>query len=335
MISKIQTGKGDKLKEELDIVTNDDGVTMIDCHYQEPLQAAVYLLQEGDKAAFIDANTVFAVPRFLASLEKKGLTPEQVEYIIITHVHLDHSGGTAELLKHCPNAIVLVHARAARNLVDPRRLVAGAIEVYGQALFAKLYSEIEGISEDRIRVMNDGEILAWGSRRLHFFYTLGHAKHHFCIHDSASNAVFSGDSFGIGRSSLHHDGPSYLLCICAPPDFHAEQTKASLQQIVDTGAERVYIAHYGFFTELASGAEQVARSTDQMAAILQEAADTDLTGEALEDFCRSRVVEAMDEHLAHCGVTNVDAHRQWLRPHIGLNVKGLSFAAERQRVNAG
>ena len=128
---------------EKDIVTFDDGVTMIDCHYQAPQHAAVYLLQQDDEVTFIDTNTVFAVPRFLKTLEVKGLSPAQVKYIIVTHVHLDHSGGTAELLRHCPNATVLVHERAKRHLVDPRHLVAGATGIYGEALFKELYGEVE------------------------------------------------------------------------------------------------------------------------------------------------------------------------------------------------
>src|SRR5207249_2808378 len=84
----------------------------VDCHYIEPGKAAAYLLVEGDRAAFIDNNTTHAVPLLLQALEDHGLSPEQVDYLIVTHIHLDHAGATAEMAEYCPNAMVLAHPKA-------------------------------------------------------------------------------------------------------------------------------------------------------------------------------------------------------------------------------
>ena len=95
-----------------------DTLHTIDCHYMGPRRAAAYLIVEDRRAAFVDNNTVHAVPHLLQGLEAAGVTPEQVEYLIVTHVHLDHAGGTAGLLAHCPNATVICPNGSAK---DPPR----------------------------------------------------------------------------------------------------------------------------------------------------------------------------------------------------------------------
>ncbi|MBY0370332.1 MBL fold metallo-hydrolase, partial [bacterium] len=111
----------------------------IDCGYCFDDFAASFLLVEGNRAAFVETNTAHAVPRFLEALRKRGLGPEAVDYIVVTHVHLDHAGGTAALAAACPQARVLAHPRAARHLKDPSKLVASAKAVYGEERFSELY----------------------------------------------------------------------------------------------------------------------------------------------------------------------------------------------------
>jgi glyoxylase-like metal-dependent hydrolase (beta-lactamase superfamily II) len=154
-----------------------ESVQTIDCDYIRPNFAAAYLLREGNRAAFIDNNTAHSVPLLLKALENSGLTPEQVDYVIITHVHLDHAGGSSALMKACPNAKLLAHPRAVPHVVDPRRLIAGARAVYGDETFEKLYGVIEPIAAERVRAVNDGEAIIWGAKMLRFFHTRGHANH--------------------------------------------------------------------------------------------------------------------------------------------------------------
>ena len=173
-------------------------ITTIDCHYLDrPEFAAAYLVADGDEAAFIDNNTNHALPRLLAALADTGLAPEQVRYLIITHVHLDHAGGTSALAGACPNATVLAHPRAFRHVTEPKKLVDSAKSVYGDDEFRRLYGEIQALPAERVRVMEDGERVSLGQRKLEFLHTRGHANHHFCIADSGSGSVFTGDAFGL------------------------------------------------------------------------------------------------------------------------------------------
>ena len=311
--------------------TTPSSVITVDSLYDRPERAAVFLILEGERAAFVDNNTTLAVPHLLAALAEQGMTPDQVDYAIVTHVHLDHAGGTAELVKHCPNATVLAHPKAARHLIDPSRIVAGATAVYGAETFAQRYGVIDPVPEDRVRSMEDGESLVWGSRTLTFIHTKGHASHHFCIHDSGDNVVFAGDAFGLSRMSSMRPGPAFTVCTSSPPEFDPVEARISVQRILDTGADWAYVTHYGYFDDLAIRAEELLRSIDDLERIGREAAATSLSGEALQAFCQPRVVAAFEEHLRGIGVLDVAADMTWLEEDIRLNAMGLGFYAERVR----
>lgn len=307
-------------------------IALIDCHYHgKPETAAAFLIVEGGRAAFVDNNTNLAVPRLLAALAERGCTPEQVDYAIVTHIHLDHAGGTAELLKHCPNATVLAHPKAARHLTDPSRLIAGSKVVYGDEAFAALYGTIEPVPEDRVRIMDDGDTLTWGGRTLTFVHTKGHATHHFCIHDSGANAIFAGDAFGLGRMPSMRPGPPFTVCTSSPPEFDPPEARLSVQRILDTGADWVYITHFGYFNDLEARARQLLQSIDQMDAVARDAATTALHGAALQPYCEQRITEAMRDHLVSCGVHDPAADLAWLGRDIGLNAMGAAIYAERLR----
>lgn len=308
-------------------------VTTIDTHYLQPRRAASYLIVEGGRAAFVDNNTPKARPHLLAALEAHGLTPGDVDFAIVTHVHLDHAAGTAALLEACPNAMAVVHPLGARHLANPVRLVKSAMQVYGESAFKALYGVVEPVHPARIRTVEDNEVISWGARRLTFLHTLGHAKHHLCIHDSGSNGVFTGDAFGIAFPGAAKEGRRYLLCSCPPTDFDAEQARVTARRVVATGAETAYLTHYGAFSNLAAGAEILLRSIDAMEAILNDATATGLEEEALRPWCRERVLEAIARQLGENGIDPDDEEWAWLQGDAHMNAIGLAYYATRRRAS--
>lgn len=303
----------------------------LDSHYMGGEQfAATYLLRDGDRAAFVETATARAVPGMLAALAEEGLSPEQVDYVIITHVHLDHAGGASALMAACPNATLLAHPRAARHAIDPSKLVASASQVYGAERFHALYGDIAPIPEARVRVMNDGEALRFGSRTFTFLYTRGHANHHFVIHDSGSAGVFTGDAFGLVYPALQTGG---LLAFpsTSPTDFDPAEAKRALDVIMKTGAERVYLTHYGCREEVAEIGAMLHGELDQYAALLEEAAASALSGEALTEHCRGRVRGFFDRALDRVGLAGDASALEILATDIDLNAQGVAFSAERQR----
>lgn len=304
-------------------------VTTIDCEYMDhPGVAAAYLITEGDRAAFVETNTNRAVPRMLAALEAAGMTPEQVEFVIITHVHLDHAGGASALMDACPNATLLAHPRAAKHVIDPAKLVKSAQAVYGEAAFRAMYGEIRPVPSERVRSMDDEESVRLGSRTLTFLHTRGHADHHACVLDSGSNGIFTGDSFGLVYPALQGNG-LFAIPSTSPTDFDAAAAKASLDRIVETGAERAFLTHFGEHRDLKAIAAQLHPQLDEYGAIAEEAYGAGLEGEALNRFCKKRVDALFDRLLQERAPG--ESARTALAMDADLNAQGVAFAVQKRR----
>ncbi|QOC22735.1 MBL fold metallo-hydrolase [Wenzhouxiangella sp. AB-CW3] len=312
-----------------------NGIHTIDTHYLGlPEVAAAYLIIDGDRAAFVDNNTNEAVPLLLAALADQGLAPEQVEYLIITHVHLDHAGGTSALARACPNATVVAHPRAAPHVIDPSKLVASASAVYGQAEFERLYGQIEPVAADRVQVMEDEETLQLGSRELRFLHTRGHANHHFCIVDSASGAIFSGDAFGLVYPALQGEG-TFAFPSTSPTDFEPELARESIRRLVAEQPSCIFPTHFGAVTDIEVAAGQLLRHLEFAERLRDDAENSDQPDEALEAYCRARLADYFAGLLDGMGSLGRDPNI-WshLKLDIDLNAQGIAFAASKRRRKA-
>jgi glyoxylase-like metal-dependent hydrolase (beta-lactamase superfamily II) len=302
----------------------------IDCQYLQPRFAASYLMIEDDRALFIETNTAHSVPILLKSLSKHGLLPEQVEYVIITHVHLDHAGGCSTLMRACPNATLLVHPRASRHMIDPSKLIASAQKVYGVERFAELYGVIESIRAERVREMQDGEVLRFGSRELRFIYTRGHANHHLCVYDSGTDGVFTGDAFGLAYPVLQNKG-LFIFPSTSPTDFNPTEARLSLEKIVNTGATRVYLTHFGEVRDIKAAVAQLREHLDFCEQLLQEAIQSALTSalseEALSLICAKKLRKYFDGVLRTRGIEPTKEIWELLKLDLDLNAAGIAYVA--------
>lgn len=306
-------------------------VTTIDCEYVMPNVAAAYLLHCGDKVCFIDNNTNHAVPLLLAALKENGFTPEDVAYIIITHVHLDHAGGTGLLLQHCPKATVIAHPRAAPHVIDPSRLVQSAQSVYGEAEFEKLYGTIQGVPESRVYVPADNEVMKVGDTELTFIYTRGHANHHFVILDRKTNSIFTGDSFGIAYPMLQTGSKTFLFASTSPTDFDAAEARLTYDKIVATGAKQAYPTHFGVFTDLEAGRAMLSEHMTQIEKIYDALKTGETDGAEPYAFAFKAIQDWFVTQLADRGITLTATEQSMLGLDIDLNAQGLVFAAARAR----
>ncbi len=199
----------------------------------------------GDKLTIIETSASPSVPYILDGLKQLNLDPKDVEYIIVTHVHLDHAGGAGLLLNDCPDAKVVVHSRGKRHLADPSRLIAGARAVYGEQ-FDDLFDPIVPIPEEKLVVMEDGEGLSISDDcTLTFYDSPGHAKHHFSIFDPVSNGMFTGDTSGIFYPQLLDEGLELYMPTTSPNQFDPDAMLNSIARFEETGVDRIYFGHYG------------------------------------------------------------------------------------------
>ncbi len=249
------------------------GITCIDVEYMRVGLACFYLLQEKDELAVIETGTTHSVPYLLRLMAERGLQHEQVRYVIPTHVHLDHAGGAGAMMQQFPQASLLVHPRGARHLVDPAKLIAGSIAVYGENTFRALYGEITPIPEARVIPVDDGATFDLAGRALEFRHTPGHADHHFCIWDARSQGWFTGDVMGISYPELRFTAGDFVLPSTTPVQFNPEALLSSIELLRRYAPERCYLTHYGELTGIDRAAALMSRQVSAYRDIALENAD--------------------------------------------------------------
>lgn len=228
----------------------DFGITLIDTALERAGMAGCYVVQEGDRAVVIETGTAHTVPRILAALHKLGVPRENVDFVMPTHVHLDHAGGAGALMRELPHAQLVMHPRGARHMIDPSQLIAGATTVYGADELERMYGEIVPVPEARVLIAEDEFTLDWQGRRFRFIDSPGHAKHHYCVWDSSSQGWFTGDTFGLSYRELDLDGQPFLIATTTPVQFDPDAWNLTLDRLLAAKPQRMFLTHYGMVNQV-------------------------------------------------------------------------------------
>lgn len=249
----------------------DHGISAIDAQFHRPQRASIHLIVENGVAALVDTGTTFSIPGVIQVLKEKNLTVDDVAYIFLTHIHLDHAGGASECMRCFPNAKLVVHPRGARHMADPTRLVAGAMAVYGETEFRRVYGEIHSIDADRIIEAPDEFRMELNGRPLLFLDTPGHARHHYSIYDERSNAFFTGDTFGVSYRDFDVDGMEFIFPTTTPVQFDPVAAHTSIDRIMSYNPQHVFLTHYSRVDHLTQHAESMHSLIDQFVEISKHA----------------------------------------------------------------
>jgi glyoxylase-like metal-dependent hydrolase (beta-lactamase superfamily II) len=243
------------------------GITAIDTGFQRPFFDASHLLVDGGRAAFVDVGTAFSVPALLAALDAKGVAREAVDWVILTHVHLDHAGGAGQMMQALPCARLVVHPRGARHMIDPSKLWEGASAVYGEEAMRHSYGALLPVPAERITEAPDGLTIELGGRPLAFLDTPGHARHHVCVWDEASRSMFTGDTFGLAYRELASDRGPFVLPTTTPVQFEPDALAASVDRLVGHAPQAMILTHYSRVTEVERLASDLHRRTGELVAL--------------------------------------------------------------------
>lgn len=303
-----------------------DGIVTIDTGFHRPAFDAAYLIVEQGRAAFVDCGTQHSVPALLAALEAQGLTPADVDWLILTHVHLDHAGGAGALMRRLPNARLAVHPRGAPHMIDPSRLVAGATAVYGAEEIARSYGEILPVAAERVVVAGDGHVVDLAGRPLLCVDTPGHARHHLCLWDERSRSWFTGDTFGLSYREFDSARGALAIPTSTPVQFEPEALQASIRKLLAREPRTMRLTHYGPVGDVARLADDLLAQIDAMVA-LARAAD----GHADRHV---RLVASLGElyaarAAAHGSAMDAEQVRALLAVDIELNAQGLEVWLDR------
>ena len=303
------------------LIDFDHGITAVDTEYVRPGLDASHLVVQDGRAAFIDTGTAPSVPLLLAALEHKGLEPAQVDWLFVTHVHLDHAGGAGALMEHLPNAVAVLHPRGARHMADPAKLIEGSKAVYGEEAFNQLHGGIRPIPEKRIRVVEDGEKLRLADREFEFIHTEGHAKHHYCVIDPLASAIYTGDCFGISYRELDTAAGPFIFPTTTPVQFDPEEAHKTIRRLMSYKPERAFLTHYSCVTAPASLAPQLHRDLDEYVRIATARRDDADPEASIRDALRDWTFARLDAH----GVDPDPALREEiLNMDLALNAQGLA-----------
>ena len=304
----------------------DPSIITIDTGFQRARFDAAYLVVENGRAAFIDCGTGLAVPAMLRALADAGLGVDAVDWLLLTHVHLDHAGGAGLLMQQLPAARLVVHPRGAPHMIDPARLIAGATAVYGEAEIARSYGRIEPVPEHRVVVAHDGHVVDLAGRPLLCMHTPGHALHHYCVWDARSEAWFTGDTFGLSYRELDSANGAFIVPTSSPVQFDPEPLKASIRAMLARRPRCMYLTHYGPVQDVQRLGADLLEQIDAMAAIGRQC-----HGRADRHRCLLAALRALylERAQAHGCALDETAVEQVLAMDIELNAQGLACWLDR------
>ncbi|MGC1459099.1 MAG: MBL fold metallo-hydrolase [Steroidobacteraceae bacterium] len=305
-----------------------DGITAVDTEYIRPGLAAAHIIQHRGGAAFVDVGTNYSVPHLLAALQELAISPEDVDYVFITHVHLDHAGGAGLLLQSLPAARLVVHPRGAPHLIDPAKLIAASMTVYGADLYRELYGELIPVPASRVITTEDGQYFDLRGRSFQLLHTPGHALHHYCLVDLAHRNLFTGDTFGLSYRELDTAQGAFGVPTTTPSQFDPVQLIASIDRLMATEPRAAYLMHYSRVTGLPAIAASLKAQIPELAAMALRHADAADPYAAIYADMRALWIRLATRHGLAEPAACVD---EYLSKDLDLNTQGLISWLQRQR----
>jgi glyoxylase-like metal-dependent hydrolase (beta-lactamase superfamily II) len=297
-----------------------DGIYAVDSGYTGPDVAAIHLIEEGGRAALVDTGNNDSLRHVLEALAETGLSAESVDFVLLTHIHLDHAGGAGAFMQAFPNAKLVVHPRGARHMAEPSKLFAGVSAVYGPERAKELYGELIPVPMARIIEAGDGHELNLGGRVIRVFDTPGHARHHVCYFDTKSRAFFTGDTFGLSYRTLDVGGKPSIFPTTTPVQFEPEAMHASIRRMEAEQPTAMYLTHYAQVRDVPRLAADMHRLIDAHVAIAERHA----AAEGRKNLIEQDIWALVGEEATRAGWTVPEAEWQRiLALDVELNAQGL------------
>ena len=301
-----------------------EGVYAVDTGFVRPQFDASYIVTQrapsSERIAIIDTGTNYSVPRILATLSDLECTADQVDFIILTHVHLDHAGGAGTLMQACPQAQLIVHPRGAKHMIDPTVLRAGAVSVYGEQTVEKDYGQLLPIDAQRVISAEDGYMINLAGRILVCLDTPGHAKHHITIWDQMSHGAFTGDTFGLSYREFDTEKGPFILPTTTPIHFDPKALRISLKRIMALKPECIYPTHFSKVTGVPRLYQNLTDILTQVENLGKSLERADHRHELLKNGLLNLYIQELRNHGCQLSDSKIE---QLLSTDIELNAQGM------------
>jgi len=199
--------------------------------------SASYVIK-GRRVAIVETGPRLTVENLLAGLKEIGIKREEVNYVVVTHIHIDHAGGAGTLLPHLPNARLLVHGKGASHIINPEKLWISSLQVLGD--IAEMYGKFQPVPEGRVLIAKEGVVIDLGEGvDLKVLEIPGHASHELGFYEKNTQGVFPGDAAGIYLNKFD------VIIPTVPPPFHLEMALNSLRKLIHMKPRWLYYSHFG------------------------------------------------------------------------------------------
>jgi glyoxylase-like metal-dependent hydrolase (beta-lactamase superfamily II) len=302
------------------------GIHTIDTLYVRPGLDASHLIIQDGHAAFVDTGPSSGIPQLLNALDRLDVAPEQVDYVLLTHVHLDHAGGAGLLMQSLPNARAVIHPRGARHMIDPTKLIAGSLEVYGEEKFYELYGEIVPIPEERVQIADDGLKVSLPGREFELIHTPGHALHHYSVIDRSAQVIFPGDNFGISLRELDTHKGEFVYPTTTPVHFDPEAMHATIHRLMSYKPQAMYLTHFGRVEELERLAADLHECVNDFVALARKHEDDSDRSTRIRQGMFDYLSGRLESHGFEGGATR---RHELLDIDVELNSQGLEVWLDR------
>ena len=301
----------------------DKNIFCFDANYIRKKFAAIHFINQNNKLLIVDTATNHSAKKFLNALHTMNISPEFVEWIILTHVHLDHAGGAGFLMRMCPNARLAVHSRGARHMVNPEKLWASVVSVYGREEAEKQYGQLIPVDEDRVVVVGEGEVISFQGRRLQIFDAPGHANHHIIIFDEESKSFFTGDAFGIAYPELTSEDGEFIFISSTPTQFEPVKFEITIKKIMEQKPQSCFLTHFSKIMNIEKNGYELLKQLDEYVTITQQVRNN---YEDQQNQIREKLFELLYKKLEK---TNLSISRHdfgnLLSLDLSLNAQGLEY----------
>ena len=299
----------------------EQNIFCFDANYFRKNFAAIHFVNQDNKILIVDTATNHSAKRFLKTLQNMSISPESVEWIVLTHVHLDHAGGAGLLMKMCPNAQLAVHPRGVRHMVNPEKLWASVISVYGEKEAENQYGQLIPVDENRVVAVGEGEVIRFQNRRLQIFDAPGHANHHIVIFDEESKSFFTGDAFGIAYPELTSEDGEFVFISSTPTQFEPVKFDATIKKILEQKPKSCFLTHFSKITNIEKNGYELLKQINEYVTITQQVKNNH---ENQQERIRVKLFELLYKKAKKVNL-NISKHEfgNLLSLDLSLNAQGL------------